>query len=93
MSCKQNTESDIIEVDASDCVRRIRLGGAETFETLAGSLPFVAGPIGLTSNVIHQELAGKIWPCVFMVSVAPEHLPAYKFPGCDAWRNGPASME
>ena len=54
-------------------------------ESVSSSLPFGLGPIGLTSRMLHQELARKSGPFVFMVSIAPEHLPAYEFPSCDAW--------
>jgi hypothetical protein len=39
----------------------------------------------------YQELTGHSRPIGFMVSIVPEHLPAYEFPGGDAWRNRPAS--
>jgi hypothetical protein len=39
----------------------------------------------------YQELAGHSRPIGFMVSIVPEHLPAYEFPGGDTRRNRPAS--
>ena len=52
----------------------------------ASSLRIRAGPIGLTIRMRCQELTGQCWPFVFMGSIVPEHLPAYEFPGGDAWR-------
>ncbi len=47
-------------------------GSGTMVEARAGSaLPFGLGPIGPTSSMLHQKLAGKSWPFVFIVSIVP----------------------
>ena len=50
-------------------------------------LPFRSRPIGLTTRMHYQELAGQRRPLVFLVPMVPEHLPTYEFTGGATWRN------